>query len=86
MIVPDQVTFDYVGRPFAPRDEAWTRAIERRSCMTPDEGATFDRKVFLDASEIAPMVTWGTSLEDVAAERGDRPDHVREQPSGDEGL
>jgi len=57
MIAPDQTTFDYVlGRPGAPRElpDAW---LELRS----DPGATFDREVAIDAAQISPMVTWGTT-------------------------
>ncbi|RUU80201.1 3-isopropylmalate dehydratase large subunit [Mesorhizobium sp. M7A.F.Ca.CA.001.09.2.1] len=67
MIAPDQVTFDYVrGRPYSPSGEAWDKAVERWSQLGSDPDAVFDREVTLDAAEIAPMVTWGTSLEDVA--------------------
>ncbi|MFC3124085.1 3-isopropylmalate dehydratase large subunit [Pseudoroseomonas globiformis] len=66
MIAPDQTTFDYVkGRPFAPKGEYFDRAVEWWSTLPSDEGAVFDREVFLDAAEIVPMVSWGTSPEDV---------------------
>ena len=66
MIAPDEVTFAYVeGRPHAPTGADWEAAIERWSQFRSDPDAVFDREVFLDAGEIAPMVTWGTSLEDV---------------------
>jgi 3-isopropylmalate/(R)-2-methylmalate dehydratase large subunit len=75
MIAPDQVTIDYVaGRPYAPTGEAWTRAVERWSQIGSDPDAVFDREVTLDAAEMAPMVTWGTSLEDVAPIDGRLPD------------
>src|SRR5271169_3118093 len=64
MVAPDQVTFDYVkGRPFAPKGAAYDQAIEAWSKLTTDAGAEFDREVRLDAAEIAPVVTWGTSPE-----------------------
>jgi 3-isopropylmalate/(R)-2-methylmalate dehydratase large subunit len=67
MVAPDDVTYAYMeGRPYAPRGEAWDRAIARWSQGGSDPDAMFDREVGLDAAEIAPMVTWGTSLEDVA--------------------
>ncbi|MFC4168893.1 3-isopropylmalate dehydratase large subunit [Teichococcus aestuarii] len=66
MIAPDQTTFDYVrGRPYAPQGEAFDRAVEWWSTLPTDEGAAFDKEVFLDAAEIVPMVSWGTSPEDV---------------------
>ena len=67
MIAPDQVTFDYVkGRPYAPTGDAWDKAVERWSEVGSDPDDVFDKEVTLDAADIAPMVTWGTSLEDVA--------------------
>jgi 3-isopropylmalate/(R)-2-methylmalate dehydratase large subunit len=67
MIAPDAVTYAYIsGRPYAPSDEAWPQAVARWSALTTDAGAAFNREATLDADEIAPMVTWGTSLEDVA--------------------
>jgi 3-isopropylmalate/(R)-2-methylmalate dehydratase large subunit len=75
MIAPDQTTFDYVkGRPYAPAGDRWDRAVERWSKVCSDPDAVFDREVTLDAAGIAPMVTWGTSLEDVAPIDGSVPD------------
>ncbi|KAA2213207.1 3-isopropylmalate dehydratase large subunit [Teichococcus oryzae] len=66
MIAPDQTTFDYVkGRPHAPKGEYFDRAVEWWKTLPTDEGAVFDKEVFLDAAEIVPMVSWGTSPEDV---------------------
>jgi 3-isopropylmalate/(R)-2-methylmalate dehydratase large subunit len=75
MIAPDETTFAYVsGRPYAPKGEAWDAAVERWKTIASDPDAVFDREVTLDAAEIAPMVTWGTSLEDVAPIDGLVPD------------
>ena len=75
MIAPDQVTFDYVaGRPYAPAGEAWTKALERWSEIPSDPDAVFEQNVSLNAADIAPMVTWGTSLEDVEPIDGRVPD------------
>ncbi|EFH09698.1 3-isopropylmalate dehydratase large subunit [Pseudoroseomonas cervicalis] len=75
MIAPDQTTFDYVrGRPYAPQGEAFDRAVAWWSTLPTDEGAQFDREVFLDAAEIVPMVSWGTSPEDVLPITGTVPD------------
>ncbi|MGY4800252.1 3-isopropylmalate dehydratase large subunit [Teichococcus aerofrigidensis] len=66
MIAPDETTFEYIkGRPFAPQGEMLERAIEWWRSLPTDEGAVFDREVVLDAAEIVPMVSWGTSPEDV---------------------
>jgi len=62
MVAPDEVTFEYVkGRPFAPKRTAFDQAVEAWSKLTTDDDAEFDREVRLDAAEIAPLVTWGTS-------------------------
>jgi 3-isopropylmalate/(R)-2-methylmalate dehydratase large subunit len=62
MIAPDETTFAYLmNRPRVPRGAAWSRAVDRWSTLTTDPGARFDREVTVDASAIAPMVTWGTS-------------------------
>ena len=62
MVAPDQVTFEYVkGRPFAPKGTAFDRAVEAWSTLKTDDNAAFDREVALDATAIAPVVTWGTS-------------------------
>ncbi|MEM9709308.1 MAG: 3-isopropylmalate dehydratase large subunit [Pseudomonadota bacterium] len=66
LIAPDETTFAYVkGRPHAPKGEMWDKALAFWQTLRSDEGAHFDRVVHLDASEIAPVVTWGTSPEDV---------------------
>jgi 3-isopropylmalate/(R)-2-methylmalate dehydratase large subunit len=75
MIAPDATTFAYLkGRPFAPRGEAWDRAVERWRTLVSDPGAAFDREVTLDVGEVAPMVTWGNSPEDALAITGRVPD------------
>ncbi len=61
MVAPDETTFEYIkGRPMAPQSDAWQRAVERWKALSTDEGASFDRLVTIDASEIEPSVTWGT--------------------------
>jgi 3-isopropylmalate/(R)-2-methylmalate dehydratase large subunit len=75
MIAPDDVTFDYLaGRPFAPAGQDWDEAVARWRALPSDPGATFDREVTLSAQDIVPMVTWGTSPEDVVAITGRVPD------------
>ncbi|MBL8378989.1 MAG: 3-isopropylmalate dehydratase large subunit [Burkholderiales bacterium] len=64
MIAPDDATYAYLaGRPYAPQGAEWDRAVERWRKLPSDAEARFDREVRLDAGEIAPMVTWGTSPE-----------------------
>lgn len=64
LIAPDDKTFDYLrGRPFSPKGEAWDRAVEYWRSLPSDAEALFDKKVDLDAIELAPFVTWGTSPE-----------------------
>jgi 3-isopropylmalate/(R)-2-methylmalate dehydratase large subunit len=66
LIAPDEKTFAYVkGRPHAPKGGAWELAEAWWRTLFTDEGARFDREVVLDAGAIAPVVTWGTSPEDV---------------------
>ncbi len=62
MIGPDETTFAYLaGRPRAPQGEQFTRAVARWRALATDPGASFDARVTLDASRIAPQVTWGTN-------------------------
>ena len=66
LIAPDEVTFAYLeGRPYAPRGAAWDRALAWWRTLRTDEGAAFDKSVTIDAADIEPTVTWGTSPEDV---------------------
>jgi 3-isopropylmalate/(R)-2-methylmalate dehydratase large subunit len=66
LIAPDDKTFAYVmGRPKAPKGAAWEMALAAWRELHTDEGAQFDKVVTLDAARIAPVVTWGTSPEDV---------------------
>jgi 3-isopropylmalate/(R)-2-methylmalate dehydratase large subunit len=81
MIAPDEETFRYLrGRPFAPRVDAWERAVDAWGCLATDDGAAFDREVAIDAAEIAPIVTWGTSPEDALPITGTVPDPARADP------
>jgi 3-isopropylmalate/(R)-2-methylmalate dehydratase large subunit len=62
MIAPDETTFAWLrGRPHMPAGEAWDRAVARWRTLPSDEGAVFDRELTLNASELAPMVTYGTN-------------------------
>jgi len=62
LIAPDEVTFEYLtGRPHAPSGELWDAAVEDWRTLATDEGATYDKEVFLDAAAIEPFVSWGTN-------------------------
>ena len=75
MIAPDDVTFDYVrGRPYAPQGEAFDHAVAYWRTLASDHGAAYDTIVVMDAAEMAPMVSWGTSPEAVAPITGRVPD------------
>jgi 3-isopropylmalate/(R)-2-methylmalate dehydratase large subunit len=75
MVAPDETTFAYVqGRPHAPKGDAWDRALAWWKSLPSDQDAVFDKEVVLDAAEIAPQVTWGTSPEDVLPITGVVPD------------
>jgi len=68
LVAPDETTFDYMqGRPAAPKGGAWEMALSYWKTFFTDEDAVFDREIVLDAAQIAPSVTWGTSPEDVIA-------------------
>ena len=75
LIAPDQITFDYIkGRPYAPSQEHWEKAIEYWSSLPSDQDAFYDKELIINSDEIDPMVTWGTSPEDVVAVNGFVPD------------
>jgi len=75
LIAPDQITFDYIkGRPYAPSNEHWEKAIEYWSSLPSDQDAFYDNELVINSDEIDPMVTWGTSPEDVVAVNGYVPD------------
>ena len=68
MIAPDEITFKYLqGRPLAPKldSQEWKKAVKYWSSLKTDEGAVFDEDVFIDAKDITPTVSWGTSPQDV---------------------
>ena len=75
MIAVDDTTLNYLkGRPFAPYGPQWDQAVAQWRELHSDQGATFDAGVLLDAAEIRPQVTWGTSPEMVVAVDGCVPD------------
>ena len=83
MVAPDATTFDYLkGRPKAPKGAAWDMATKYWETLRSDEGAHFDREVRLDAARLPPIVTWGTSPEDVVSIEGVVPDPEKAADEG----
>jgi 3-isopropylmalate/(R)-2-methylmalate dehydratase large subunit len=75
LVACDQTTIDYVkGRPFAPQDEQWEQAVAYWQTLHSDADAQFDKVVKLDAAQIEPQVSWGTSPEMVVPVNGNVPD------------
>ncbi|HEX8382034.1 MAG TPA: 3-isopropylmalate dehydratase large subunit [Sphingomonas sp.] len=75
LVAPDEATFAYLkGRPMAPAGAAWDEAVAWWRTLPSDAGAAYDRTVRLDAADIAPALTWGTSPEDVVPITGFVPD------------
>jgi 3-isopropylmalate/(R)-2-methylmalate dehydratase large subunit len=75
MIAPDDKAVMYLkGRPRAPKGGAWEEAVRSWETLRSDEGAHFDRIVTLDAAMLPPIVSWGTSPEDVVSVQGTVPD------------
>jgi len=80
IIAPDQKTIEYVkGRPHSPKGEDWEKALKLWKTLYTDTDAFFDKELFLKAEDIAPVVTWGTSPEDVLSitERVPDPDNFQ---------
>jgi 3-isopropylmalate/(R)-2-methylmalate dehydratase large subunit len=75
LIAPDETTFAYLeGRRFAPRGALWRQALEHWRTLRSDDGAYFDREIVIDAGELSPMVTWGTSPQHAVAVTGRVPE------------
>ena len=80
LVAPDETTFSYIkGRPMAPKGENWDKAVAYWKTLSSDEGSTYDKEVVLDATEIQPSVTWGTSPQDVLPITSNVPDPAGEQ-------
>ena len=66
LIAPDEKIFKYLeGRPMSPKGKDWDKALEYWKNLNTDEDAKFDKEINLKADEILPMITWGTSPQDV---------------------
>eukprot|EP00562_Extubocellulus_spinifer_P002262 CAMPEP_0178477450 /NCGR_PEP_ID=MMETSP0696-20121128/4138_1 /TAXON_ID=265572 /ORGANISM="Extubocellulus spinifer, Strain CCMP396" /LENGTH=849 /DNA_ID=CAMNT_0020104763 /DNA_START=215 /DNA_END=2764 /DNA_ORIENTATION=+ len=81
VIAPDETTYEYLkGRPMCPTGAEWDAAVEYWNSLKTDDGAVYDETVIIDAADIAPTVTWGTSPQDAMPVTGkvpkiDAPDH-----------
>ena len=79
LIQPDQKIFDYLkGRPMSPKNENWDKALDYWKSLKTDDDAKFDKEIDLTADDIVPMVTWGTSPQDVAPIDGKVPNPKNE--------
>ncbi len=66
LVAPDDTTFAYIkGRPLAPKEQDWDKAVAYWRTLPSDPGATYDKEVVLNASQLVPQVSWGTSPEAV---------------------
>ncbi|EHD14690.1 isopropylmalate isomerase large subunit [Commensalibacter intestini A911] len=75
LIAPDEVTFEYIkGRPNAPQGADFDAAVEYWKSLASDEGAEYDKVIHINVDDLEPMVTWGTSPEDVLPITGNIPD------------
>lgn len=82
MIAPDEKTYAYLkDRPKAPKGDAWDAAVRYWDSLRTDEGAFFDTEIRLDAANLPPIVTWGTSPEDVISVAGmvPNPDDIQDE-------
>lgn len=74
LVAPDETTFNYLkARPMAPQGENWDKAVAYWKTLFSDEGAQYDKEIVLDAADITPTVTWGTTPEDVISITGNVP-------------
>jgi 3-isopropylmalate dehydratase small subunit len=85
-VAPDETTFEYLkGRPLVPGGDSWDDAVAYWKTLKSDPEATFDRQFNVDAAKVAPIVSWGTSPEQVApiTSRVPSPDDFQEQSKAD---
>ena len=74
LVSPDQKTFEYLkDRPMSPKDDEWDSAVEYWKTLASDKGAKYDKTIEIDAGNLTPLVTWGTSPEDVISIDGNIP-------------
>ncbi len=82
LIAPDETTFDYIkGRPRTPKAGAWEEALRHWQTLYSDDDAVFDQEIVLDAAKLPPIVSWGTSPEQVVSVTGHvpRPEEIADE-------
>ena len=80
LIAPDEKTFEYLkGKKMSPKGETWNKAVNFMKSLYSDNGCKFDKEINIDGSEIEPLVTWGTSPQDVSPITGVVPDPEKEE-------
>ncbi len=80
LIAPDEKTIKYLkNKPMSPKNENWDKAVEYWSTLKSDPDSKFDKEVEIKGDEISPMVTWGTSPQDVVPVTGSVPDPTKEK-------
>ena len=80
LIAPDQKTFDYLkGKPKSPKQDNWNKALTFWKTLYSDKNSKFDKEINIIASDIEPLVTWGTSPQDIASVTGNVPDPEKEK-------
>jgi len=80
LIAPDEKTIKYLkNKPMSPKNENWDKAVEYWSILKSDPDSKFDKEVEIKGDEISPMVTWGTSPQDVVPVTGSVPDPAKEK-------
>ena len=79
LIAPDEKTFEYFkGRPMSPKGDKWIKALANWKKLYSDEGCKFDKEINIEGKDIEPLVTWGTSPQDVSPITGRVPDPEKE--------
>ena len=80
LIAPDQKTFDYLkGKSKSPKNDKWDKALAFWKTLYSDKDATFEKEININGSDIEPLVTWGTSPQDVVSVTGNVPDPEKEK-------
>lgn len=83
LIAPDQTTYDYIrGREFAPKGEAFDKAVQEWESLKTDDDAVFDKELTFDAADIQPMITYGTNPGMGTSISGSIPEETEIEPSG----
>ena len=80
LIAPDEKTFEYLKeKKMSPKGETWNKAVNFMKSLYSDDDCKFDKEINIDGSEIEPLVTWGTSPQDVSPITGIVPDPEKEK-------